>query len=134
MFSFYAGSKMNTAEVDLGRKTRRCHCFSLVPYCRHMLPYPVSHSNFFAIHSVTQFSAILTSRPCIHGSTITTVLVPAFVIDPWYRLSIAVDFNGPYRLHRGLSMQQVVYDLSWRLCLAVTTSFLQRMLSVPSVE
>jgi len=65
MFSFYAGSEMNTEKVD--------NCFSLsslLPACL------VSHSNFCAILSVTQFSATLTSRPWIHGSTIITLLVP----------------------------------------------------------
>ena len=49
--------------------------FHLVCYCRHGLSYLISHSQVFAILSVTQLSTTFTSRPWIHGSTIIRVLV-----------------------------------------------------------
>jgi hypothetical protein len=103
MFSFYAGSEMITEKVDVGKnKSRRFHCFPLNFLLTSRVALSCFTSQFFAILSVTKY-------PWNHGSTIITQLVSAVVIGPWLRFTMAVYFNGPYRQHRDLSIQQVVW-------------------------
>jgi hypothetical protein len=120
MFSFYAGSEMNTEKVWWWGKMKQGDVivFHLVPYCCYVLSYLVSHQQFFATLSVMRFPATLTSRPWIHGSTTITVLVPAVLINPWF-LRISTDPTGCI----------VIYQCN--RCVAVTHSFLARLLSVP---